>query len=103
MSVLPDRAAEADEVLPTFAVMARFAQAAGNRDEAVREVVGRLTAAHEPFHEVTVAREADGLHLVVVRFVLVSVDASTAVAGLHETLVTADLVPDEVWSEGRVS
>jgi hypothetical protein len=33
----------------------------------------------------------------VARFVTVSVDAHTAVVGVHETLTTEGVAPDEVW------
>jgi hypothetical protein len=93
-----------DLALPTYAVLARFREQAPSREAAVRGVVERLTAAEEPFHEVDVERDegADGF-LVVARFVLVSVDGTTAVAGLHETLVEAGLAPDEVWVDRQVS
>ena len=84
--------------LPTFAVLARFRVIADSYDAAAREVMARLTAAEAPFHEVNPERqEEDGSWLVLVRFVLVSVDGHTAVAGLHETLTGAAMLPDEVW------
>ena len=93
-----------ETVLPTYAVLARFRETASGRDAAVRQVVTRLTEAEEPFHEVDVEREdAPGTYLVVARFVLVSVDGETAVAGLHETLTLAGLAPDEVWLASQVS
>ena len=80
-----------DAVLPTFALMARFR----NTPDVVVE---QLTAAELPFHEVSVERtEFDGTVLVVVRFVEASVDGSTAVAGLYETLHDVALDLDEVW------
>ena len=91
-----------DPVLPTFAVLARFATTAGGPEAAVRDVVGRLTAAAEPFHEVTVERQDGNVVLVVARFVLVSVDAHTAVTGLHETLTAAGVAPDEVWADRQL-
>lgn len=92
------------EVLPTYAVLARFRETAPSAEEAVRGLVARLRAADEPVHEVEVEREEDpGTWLVVARFVLVSVDAGTAVAGLTETLAEAGLEPDETWSAGQVS
>jgi hypothetical protein len=91
-------------VLPTFAVLARFREQATAPEAAVRAVTARLTEAQEPFHEVDVEREdAPGTYLVVARFVLVSIDGQTALAGLHDTLVAAGLAPDEVWLDGRVS
>lgn len=91
-----------DAVLPTYALMARFCVPTSDQDAAPRHVVERLTAAEMPFHEVEVERvEEDGTVLVVVRFVEASVDGSTAVAGLYETLRAASLDPDEVWVDGE--
>ncbi len=108
LTVEPDQGLDSDSapdpVLPTFALMARFGQQAADEREAVRAVVERLTLAEEPFHEVEVERvEEGGLHLVVARFVLVSVDGETAVNGLHATLVAAGLEPDEVWLAAQVA
>ena len=89
-------------MLPTFAVLARFTSTAGGPEDAVRDVVARLTAAAEPFHEVTVERPDGEGFLVVARFVLVSLDAGTAVNGLHETLQLAGLAPDEVWADRQL-
>jgi hypothetical protein len=87
-----------DAVLPTYALMARFRLEGSDPVAAPRHVVERLTAAEMPFHEVEVERtEPDGTVLVVVRFVEASVDGSTAVAGLYDTLRAAELDPDEVW------
>lgn len=92
------------EVLPTYTVLARFRESALTGEEAVRGLVTRLRDADEPFHEVEVEREeGPGRWLVTARFVLVSVDPGTAVAGLSETLADAGLDPDEVWSAGQVS
>lgn len=93
-----------DLALPTYEVLARFRSSATTEPEATAEVTQRLTAAQEPFHEVTGERqEEDGTWLVVVRFVLVSVDAHTAVVGLDETLRSAGLAPDEVWADHQLS
>ena len=91
-----------DPVLPTFAVLARFASAAASPEEAVHDAVRRLTSAEEPFHEVTTEQREGGGSWVVARFVLVSVDAHTAVTGLHETLSAAGLAPDEVWADQQL-
>ena len=99
---LPVDELDDDPVLPTFAVLARFAVAAADPQDAVRDVVGRLTAAGEPFHEVTVERHDGDAFLVVARFVLVSVDAHTAVIGLGETLTAAGVAPDEVWADRQL-
>jgi hypothetical protein len=90
--------------LPTFAVLARFRESGATAEDAVQSVVLRLTAAEEPFHEVTVERqEGPATWMVVARFVLVSVDSATAVAGLHDTLEAAALRPDEVWADRQLS
>ena len=41
--------------------------------------------------------------MVVARFVLVSIDGHTAVGALHETLLAAGLVPDEIWVDRQLS
>ncbi|MGZ6826975.1 MAG: hypothetical protein ACXVGH_09290 [Mycobacteriales bacterium] len=93
-----------DVVLPTYTVLARFRQQAQDADDAVRAVVAALSAQHEPFHEVEVEREeGPGTWMVVARFVISSVDPQLAVQGVGETLRGADLLPDEVWSTGRIT
>lgn len=90
-----------DAVLPTFALLARFRLEPGMT---ATDLVGRLTSAEMPFHEVAVERvEPDGTVLVEVRFVEASVDGHTAVGGLYETLSAAGLVPDEVWLDRTVA
>ncbi len=50
------------------------------------------------YDEVSVERrEDDGSFWVVARFVTVSVDAHTAVLGVHESLAAAAVPVDEVW------
>jgi hypothetical protein len=91
-------------VLPTFAILARFIESAATGDDAVRAVVARLSEREEPFHEVVVERqEGTGRWMVVARFVVVSVDAHTAVCGVSETLDGAGLEPDEVWMDRQVA
>lgn len=93
-----------DLVLPTFALLASFTVLGETASDADREVVSRLSAAKQPFHEVTVERrEDDGTWKVAVRFVLASLDGQTAVSGLHETLTAAGLAPDEVWLDKQVA
>lgn len=88
-----------DLVLPTFAVLARFRERADSGERALAQVAERLRSHHEPVHEVELERqETDGEWMVVARFVLVSIDPATAVAGLSETLTAAGLPPDEVWA-----
>ena len=93
-----------DVALPTFAILARFREAAGSEEAALAAVTERLTAAAERFDQVALERQDDdGSWLVVARFVTVSVDAHTAVAGVHEDLHSAGLAPDEVWAERALS
>ena len=92
-----------DPVLPTFAVLARFREPAPTGDVAVGKVAERLRSHAEPVQQIAVEREeAPGEWMVTGRFVLVSVDSATAVAGLSETLSDAGLAPDEVWAEAQV-
>ena len=89
-----------DVALPTYPILARFRETADTEAEAVEQVVERLSSAAEPHDAVTIERrEDDGTWLVVARFVTVSVDAHTAVAGVHDDLHAAGLSPDEVWAE----
>ncbi len=89
-----------DVALPTYPILARFRETADTESDAVEQVVARLSSAAEPHDTVTVERrEDDGTWLVVARFVTVSVDAHTAVAGVHDDLHAAGLAPDEVWAE----
>lgn len=93
-----------DLVLPTFEVMARFLQHAATADDAVAQVAALLRSHDEPVHEISVERqETEGEWMVVARFVLVSVDAGTAVAGLHATLTAGGTPPDEVWAAQQVA
>lgn len=93
----------AETVLPTFVVLARFREQAGSEQDAVAAVRRRLTAAGEPFDDVLVERaEPDGAWMVLARFVVVSVDASTGVAGVHDSLRDAGLAVDEVWADEQV-
>lgn len=92
-----------ETVLPSFAVLARFQQAAGSEDEAVQVVRRMLTDASEPFDDVALERqEGDGTWMVTARFVVVSVDSLTAVAGVHETLRRQGLAVDEVWVDAQL-
>jgi len=93
-----------DVALATYAILARFRETAETEESAVEQVVDRLSSAAEPHDLVTVERrEEDGSWLVVARFVTVSVDAHTAVAGVHDDLHAAGLQPDEVWAERALS
>lgn len=85
--------------LPTFTVLARFADLAGTAEEAQDHVRSRLAATRGLYDDVAVERrEPDGTWLLEARFVVVSVDAGTAVLGVDETLAAAGLTPDEVWA-----
>lgn len=89
----------AEVALPTFPVLARFRSQARDAAGAVAEVVERLAPVRGLFDQALVERrEDDGSFWVVARFVTVSVDAHTAVLGVHETLTTAGVTPDEVWA-----
>lgn len=93
-----------DVALPTYAILARFRESAASADDAVDAVTSRLADCGERFDQVTLERaDDDGTWLVVARFVTVSVDAHTAVAGIHEDLHSAGLAPDEVWAERALS
>lgn len=84
--------------LPTFVVLARFPAAAPTAEQAEASVRARLTAARGLYDDLRVERrEDDGTWLIEVRFVVVSLDAHTAVEGVAGTLGAAGLSPDEVW------
>ena len=90
----------AEVLLPTFAVLARLRSTAPDARAAVADVTARLAPVRGLYDEVLVERqEDDGSFWVVGRFVEVSVDASTAVAGVHETLRSAGVDVDEVWTD----
>ena len=92
-----------ETVLPTFVVLARFRQPATGEQEAVDAVRRLLTGADEPFDDLRVERqEDDGSWMVAARFVVVSVDSSTGVAGVHDSLRQAGLAVDEVWTDAVV-
>ena len=98
-----DETGGVETVLPTFVVLARFRESAGNEQDAVDAVRRRLAGAAEPFDDVFVERqEDDGSWMVVARFVVVSVDSHTGVAGVHDSLRTAGFAVDEVWADARV-
>lgn len=89
-----------DAALPTFAILARFAEVADSEEEAIATLTQRLIDAGEGFDQVMLERQDDArTWLVVARIVTVSVDAHTAVAGVHDDLHAAGLTPDEVWTE----
>lgn len=92
---------DASEVpLPTFPVLARLKSSTADSAGALADVSGRLAPARGLYDEVRVERqEDDGSFWVLARFVTVSVDAHTAVLGVHESLVEAGVAVDEVWVE----
>jgi hypothetical protein len=97
-AIMTDSIDAYDAALPTYALLARFQVAGGTEAEAMAAVSSRLRAADMPFDQVSLEREeSDGSWMVVARFVEPSLDAHTAAAGLHETLTSAGLAPDEVW------
>lgn len=92
---LPDGEAE---VLPTFAVHARFRRSAGSAEQAEASVREALSAVRGLWDDArTEPQEPDGRWAVDVRFVVTSVDGERAVDGVHSTLRETGLVPDEVW------
>jgi hypothetical protein len=92
---LPDGEAE---VLPTFAVHARFRRSASGGEEAEAAVREALDTVRGLWDDTVVEpREPDGRWAVDVRFVVASVDGERAVDGVHSTLRETGLVPDEVW------
>ena len=99
---LAELEAALDAALPTFAVQARFWTDAGSPEQAAAEVHGMVRAASDQPAEVSAGRpEADGRYPVIARFVVVSVDEHTAVAGVHDELRAAGLAVDEVWISNR--
>ena len=100
--LLPDDEDDgAGTVLASFAVTARFRRTAATAEQAEREV--RTALRGGLFEDVRVEpREPDGRWAVDVRFVLVSLDGETAVAGVHESLRLAGSAADEVWLAERL-
>jgi hypothetical protein len=94
-----DETQPAEVTLPTVPVLARLRSDAPDARAAVADVGRRLEPVRGLYDEVVVERqEDDGSFWVVARFVTVSVDVHTAVAGVHETLSTAGVGADEVWA-----
>ena len=92
---LPDGDAE---VLPSFAVLARFRRTAPDAAAAEARVREELTPARGLFDDARVEpQEPDGRWAVDVRFVVASVDRERAVDGVHTTLQEAGVAADEVW------
>jgi hypothetical protein len=96
-----DESAPVEVALPTFPVLARLGSRAADEGAAVAEVTARLAPVAGLFDEVLVERrEDDGSWWVVATFVTVSVDAHTAVLGVHDSLSAAGIPVDEVWVGG---
>ena len=97
---LVEEALPAEALLPTYTVLARLRSTAAEREQAVEEVTRRLSGQRGLFDEVVVERqEPDGSWMVLARFVVVSVEASTAVRGVYDELVSSGVPVDEVWAE----
>ena len=91
-----------DAALPTFEVFARFCVEAPSAAEAQATVVRMLAEADDRPSDVVLERqERPGAWMVVARFVVVSIEAHTAVVGVSETL--AELLPDEVWAGDQLA
>lgn len=85
--------------LPSYEVKALFAASGARAEDAEQDVRARLTAARGLYDDVAVERqEPDGTWLLQARFVVVSIDAATAVLGVSETLGFAGVSADEVWA-----
>ena len=90
----------AEVVLPTFVVWARFHESADSAEVAERRVRERVKAAGGLFDDTRVEPvDPDGRWPVDLRFVVVSVDSNTAVAGVHEDLREGGAPADECWAD----
>ncbi|HVE63799.1 MAG TPA: hypothetical protein VNB94_08370 [Mycobacteriales bacterium] len=93
-----------DAPLPTFAILARFREEAATEAEAIDALSRRFVEAGAPAATVsTERRDDDSTWLLVARVVSISIDASTAVAGVVEDLASAGLRPDEVWVHRQIA
>lgn len=93
-----DETAPVEVALPTFPVLARLRSTAPDEPAALADARDQLEPVAGMYDDVEVERrEEDGSFLVVGRFVTVSVDAHTAVLGVHESLTAAGVAVDEVW------
>lgn len=93
-----DESGPGEVALPTFPVLARLRSLAPDEAAALADARGRLEPVAGMYDDVSVERrEDDGSFWVVARFVTVSVDAHTAVLGVHESLADAAVPVDEVW------
>jgi hypothetical protein len=93
-----DESGPGEVALPTFPVLARLRSLAPDETAALADARGQLQPVAGMYDDVSVERrEDDGSFWVVARFVTVSVDAHTAVLGVHESLAAAAVPVDEVW------
>ena len=98
-----DAAADGDPVLHSFAVRARFRREADDPEQADALVRAELEVVRGLYDDVKVEpREPDGRWAADVRFVVASLDAETAVEGVHATLAEHGLTPDEAWVAERL-
>ena len=96
-------AAAEGEVVPSFAVRARFRRAAPDAGRAEAEVRRELEPVRGLYDDAVVEpQEPDGRWAVDVRFVVASLDGELAVQGVYESLREHALVPDEVWVAERL-
>lgn len=94
---------DADEVLHSFAVMARFRREAESAAQAEAVVRKELEVVQGLYDDARVEpQEPDGRWAVDVRFVVASVDGEMAVAGVHATLREQGLLPSEAWVAERL-
>ena len=94
-----EETAPVEVALPTFAVLARLRSTAADAPAAIADVTAQVAPSAGMYEDVAVERqEDDGSFWVVVRFITVSVDAHTAVLGVHETLTGQGVAVDEVWA-----
>ena len=86
------------DVVPSFAVRARFRQVADDAVRAEAEVRRALVPVRGLYDDAVVEpQEPDGRWAVDVRFVVASLDGELAVAGVHESLRDHGLAADEAW------
>lgn len=87
-----------DDVLATFPVLARLRSTGLDEAAALADAREQLVPLAGMYDDVAVERrEDDGSFWVVARFVTVSVDAHTAVLGVHGALADAAVPVDEIW------
>ena len=95
---LPLPEGEAEVVLHSFAVVARFRRDAPDGQQAEARVRSELSVVRELYDDARVEpQEPDGRWAVDVRFVVASVDGATAVEGVHSTLREQGVPADEAW------